>query len=427
MRPGPARRGALGYPPQATEPDCRRGVRRDAVPLRRARRPRARTDLLLPGPLEREAGAADAVHPDQRQRGRHLRLGLGTGGPYSFTAPEPPPGRFLFSVALCNDLHMGETEAGHVGGAQITGVEQVPGRPPYPEVMLDSLVHDAGKLDADFLLAAGDISAEAVPVELSKALQLLKKFGRYRRDYFVARGNHDRAHDGDVCRVPGRPVAGQRLLPRPVFPGRGADLFARELRGLRVIGIDTYDKPGRGNDAGALSTDQLAWFRAELLKDRDQPTLVFGHHPLAVESSPFPITPSSSLDAAQAATSWTTTPALPDCSCITPGTPTATSAPSARAHPTSRIRRSPPARGIPAASRAPAVHRGLRAELLQEPQRPRPGMERTKPAADRGCRHVPSAAASRTATPSSNPTYPTCDPCAESRTRIGAKEPAVSR
>ena len=31
-------------------------------------------DLLLPGPLEREAGAADAVHPDQRQRGRHLRL-----------------------------------------------------------------------------------------------------------------------------------------------------------------------------------------------------------------------------------------------------------------------------------------------------------------------------------------------------------------
>jgi hypothetical protein len=38
-------------------------------------------------------------------------FGLGTGGPYTFTAPEPPPGRFLFSVALCNDLHMGETQA----------------------------------------------------------------------------------------------------------------------------------------------------------------------------------------------------------------------------------------------------------------------------------------------------------------------------
>src|SRR4051812_41378548 len=38
--------------------------------------------------------------------------GLATGGPYRFTAPEPPPGRFLFSIALCNDLHMGETQAG---------------------------------------------------------------------------------------------------------------------------------------------------------------------------------------------------------------------------------------------------------------------------------------------------------------------------
>ena len=39
-------------------------------------------------------------------------FGLTTGGPYSFTAPEPPPGRFLFSIVLCNDLHMGETTAG---------------------------------------------------------------------------------------------------------------------------------------------------------------------------------------------------------------------------------------------------------------------------------------------------------------------------
>ena len=49
-----------------------------------------------------------------------------------------------------------------------------------------------------FLLAAGDISAEAVPVDLSRAGQLLDGFGDYRRDYFVARGNHDRAHAGDA-------------------------------------------------------------------------------------------------------------------------------------------------------------------------------------------------------------------------------------
>ncbi len=66
--------------------------------------------------------------------------GLTTGGPYSFTVPEPPPGRFLFSIALCNDLHMGETTAGLLGGTEIKGIQQVPGLPPYPEVMLESLV-----------------------------------------------------------------------------------------------------------------------------------------------------------------------------------------------------------------------------------------------------------------------------------------------
>src|SRR5436309_9674037 len=59
-------------------------------------------------------------------------FGLTTGGPYSFTTPQPPEGSFLFSIALCNDLHMGETQAGLVGGSpQFMGIEQVPGRPPY--------------------------------------------------------------------------------------------------------------------------------------------------------------------------------------------------------------------------------------------------------------------------------------------------------
>jgi hypothetical protein len=86
------------------------------------------------------------------------------------------------------------------------------------------------------------------------------------------------------------------------FPGDEPTYLSRELRGLRVIGLDTYDKPGRGSDAGALSADQLAWFRAELARERDQPTIVFGHHPLIVENSPFPTSASNTLDAAQVAT-----------------------------------------------------------------------------------------------------------------------------
>lgn len=229
--------------------------------------------------------------------------GLTTGGPYSFTAPMPPPGRFLFSVVLCNDLHMGETTAGLLGGTTITGIQQAPGLPPYPEVMLEALVEDAEDLGASFLLAAGDITAEAVPVDLSKAGQLLRRFGAYRRDYFVVRGNHDRAHTGasySTCRV--GQWQGNDCFHDQFFPGDEPTYFRRDLQGLRVIGLDTYDKPGNGSDAGALSTEQLGWFRSELAKDKDQPTIVFGHHPLIVQDSPFPISASNTLEAAQSTT-----------------------------------------------------------------------------------------------------------------------------
>lgn len=230
-------------------------------------------------------------------------FGLATGGPYSFTVPQPPPGRFLFSIVLCNDLHMGETTAGLVGGLPIPGIQQEPGLPPYPEVMLRSLVNDANALGAPYLLAAGDITAEAEPLDLSQAGKLLGRFGKYRSDYFVTRGNHDRAHTGDAyatCRV--GQFQGNDCFHDQFFPGDQPTYFSRELRGLKVIGLDTYDKPGSGGDAGALSAEQFDWFRTELAADPERPTMVFGHHPLVVQESPFPITASNTLDATQAAT-----------------------------------------------------------------------------------------------------------------------------
>jgi hypothetical protein len=119
-------------------------------------------------------------------------------GPFSFTVPKPPPGRFLFSVVLCNDLHIGETVAGRAGDIPgLTGVSQVPGHPPYPEVMFRSLVQDATQLGANFLLAAGDITAEAEPVDLRTARRMLDRFGERHTDWFLTRGNHDRAHEGE--------------------------------------------------------------------------------------------------------------------------------------------------------------------------------------------------------------------------------------
>jgi hypothetical protein len=255
----------------------------------------ARSNGKLASPMQFTLIAGNAVGTSS--------YGLDTNGPYSFTTPQPPPGTYVFSIVLCNDLHMGETEAGLVGGQpQYIGISQVPGLPPYPEVMLESLVRDVTNFDPAYLLAAGDISAEAVPADLSRAGQLLSRFGTYREDYFVTRGNHDRAHSGAAyaaCRI--GQWQGNDCFHDAYFPGGELTYFSRDLSGLRVIGLDTYDKAGGGGDAGGLSAEQLAWFRSSLAAHKDQPTLVFGHHPLVVQDSAFPITPSNSLDVAQAA------------------------------------------------------------------------------------------------------------------------------
>ncbi|MFG3019497.1 metallophosphoesterase family protein [Streptomyces sp. NPDC048254] len=165
--------------------------------------------------------------------------------------PQPPPGRHLLSLALCNDLHIGETVAGLVGGVRfLRGVAQRAGRTAYPELMTRAVVDEARSRGAELLLAAGDISAGGGPRDLAEARGILDGFGTHRRDYFVVRGNHDRsAEEGDTFR---------RAFGTPDGPG----YFEHDVGGLRIIGLDTYDKRGNGGDAGGLGAEQLSWFAA---------------------------------------------------------------------------------------------------------------------------------------------------------------------
>ncbi|NUS44411.1 MAG: metallophosphoesterase family protein [Mycobacteriaceae bacterium] len=215
---------------------------------------------------------------------------LGPAGPFSFTTPAPPPGRHLFTIALCNDLHLGETVAGKVSAVpQIPGIAQLPGKPPYPRVMAQAMVADAVARGAKYLLVAGDLTAEAAPADDAVVKSILDGFGGYQREYWVVRGNHDRAHAGADyagCK-PGR-WQGNDCFGDRFFDGKPS-WFVHELHGLRIIGLDTYDKPGNGGDAGGLSPQQLSWFTAELRRRPHQPTLVFGHHPLVTEADPLAV------------------------------------------------------------------------------------------------------------------------------------------
>ena len=212
-------------------------------------------------------------------------------GPFVFAAPDPPPGQFLFAVALCNDLHLGETVAGlaaTLGNVQVPpGITQVPGEPPYAEVMAAALGTESRARGANILLANGDISSEGGQVDIADAKAYLDAFGPYLDSYLVTRGNHDRPHSGDAaaaCSPSARNPSQHDCFGDAFFPS-ATTWFAKEAYGLRIVGLDTYDKLGNGGDNGVLSDEQFAFVRDELQRDPDQPTVVVGHHPVTLESS----------------------------------------------------------------------------------------------------------------------------------------------
>ncbi|MGW0248953.1 metallophosphoesterase family protein [Nocardia goodfellowii] len=198
-----------------------------------------------------------------------------------FTTLVPPPGRLVRTLALANDVHYGETVSGVVVGQFPPGFRQAPDLPPYPEVMLSALLDDLRAPDrgAQRLLLAGDLTAEATPAEVNGVRRALDGWGRQGRDYLAVRGNHDRPHIGEDYRSCS--ALGDHFdCWGPQFNGR-QQLIADEIGGLRVIGLDTSQLDASGGRIERTQFERLA----ELLRtEPDQPTLVFGHHPVTRES-----------------------------------------------------------------------------------------------------------------------------------------------
>ncbi|WP_235916706.1 metallophosphoesterase [Antrihabitans cavernicola] len=222
---------------------------------------------------------------------RAVTSGSATSGPNTpettgrITVLVPPPGRHLRTIALSNDVHYGEQVSGLVVGGLPPGYSQDPGLPPYPEVMLTAMLDDLRKDDrrADHLVVAGDLTSEASQADSQTVRSSLDSWGTLGTDYFVSRGNHDRPHVGaDYAQC--RPVP-QALDHHDCWGESFVErqrLLAYELGGLRLLGLDTTEMDGSG---GSIEPDQMAAIRAELQRDTDRPTLVFGHHPVTFESA----------------------------------------------------------------------------------------------------------------------------------------------
>ncbi len=231
--------------------------------------------------VARSAGQA-AAQTSLQFPGRHGSLDV----PGVVTTLATPPGRYLFTVALAADTHVGETVSGLVAANWPQAFRQDAGLPPYTEVMLTGMLDDLRRQPhrPAALIVAGDITAEATPWQVARARELMDGWGRLGTDYFVVRGNHDRPRTG-AAYAAGTPVSGasdHHDCWGDVFGYPRQQLSVHELGGLRIIGLDTTTMDAA---SGTLDDRQLGDLRDVLMADPDRPTLMCGHHPVTYDSA----------------------------------------------------------------------------------------------------------------------------------------------
>jgi Icc protein len=110
------------------------------------------------------------------------------------------------------------------------------------------------------VLLTGDVTEHATAAEYERAAELLAELAI---PVHLLAGNHD---DADGIRA---------HLGAPGAPGEPLQ-YSQPLGPIRLIACDTTV---RGQDAGALGPERLAWLEAELERDRATPTLLAMHHP----------------------------------------------------------------------------------------------------------------------------------------------------
>ena len=153
--------------------------------------------------------------------------------------------------------------------------------------MLQAMLGDLRQPDrgADRLIVAGDLTSSAELSQAQQVRQMLDGWGTIQQDYFVARGNHDRSMVGSTyaaCTPVPNNSPQHYDCWGDVFPYPLQTLQSYEVGGLRLIGLDTTMLDLAG---GTMSAAQLGVLEDELRRDRDRPTLLFGHHPVTYESA----------------------------------------------------------------------------------------------------------------------------------------------
>ena len=233
-----------------------------------------------------------------------------------FTTLVAPGGRELLRVAWMNDLHIGEHVSGLAysddrlpGGGFPPGYEVDPDKP-YWRFMSRGAVAGAAEHGARLLLANGDLTSGGELAGLSEARATFDTFGTLggtgagssppsiadtsEPAYFVTRGNHDRAHEGNHCTVvPGHPDLRDCFSDtfKAGFNGGGTrfSVLAGDRRArYRFVGLDSANIQ---SGSGQLPAEELEYLEAQLAAG--DPTIPLFHHHVGDQSTLLGVPPAT--------------------------------------------------------------------------------------------------------------------------------------
>ena len=238
--------------------------------------------------------AVDDLVPGMRYRYELLsggrRVPQSRANPGRFRTLDPPSGELLATIAVLNDMHVGERCSGTI---QNVGDQSVPPcftGDDYAYRMTRSAIEAIERdHDVDFVIANGDLTDRGRPDEVRRALDLLSGLSA---PWKATRGNHDRRLPGaEGCGPDGDCLRVQAFPERQ--PGDHALAWVERVGDrVGIVGLDSCDpNTGRGRlDLGG-QLDFLDRSLAELRGEGRVALVAFHHHltPQANTSHPPPI------------------------------------------------------------------------------------------------------------------------------------------
>jgi 3',5'-cyclic-AMP phosphodiesterase len=239
--------------------------------------------------LERSATVHVAALDDLRP-GTTYRYELVSGGramprslenPGTFTTLAPPRGRRLATIAVLNDMHVGEHCSGTITTATGSSIPPCFTGDDYAYRMTEAAIEEVRRRhDVDFVLGNGDLSDRGRPGEISRALAL---FGRLPVPWAVTRGNHDRLFDA-TCGPDDDCLRAQAFPDVPA--GQHALHWVRRVgRRVGIVALDSAD-PSTGDGRLDLG-GQPAFLDATLtqLRAEGRDAIVAFHHHITKQAN----------------------------------------------------------------------------------------------------------------------------------------------